>query len=320
MGQTLVADVERDGEEHQTTREKAGPLVQVWPGGARCVHARALDEPGDPNTETHTAANEFLLCFDSDPTPLVSRAGWPLLQAWWADVRLVGQLHERMREEAVFATQGRVHMATVHEIAALMQPLAARQRWSAEAALAWWPNGVKAMEFIKGSLYQIRRERAARINLHERLRTLMHDFLWQLAARREVKVIMHLPPEHLGLHLPPEVVEQPLINLVDNATKAMEHNRRWGRVEVHVTLDAQDKDTPLCISVSDDGHGLTPEEVRQLFLPRHSHSQSPGYGMGLYVSAALVRAVGGSLRLTRNARWLGATFEIRLPLQWTAQK
>ena len=116
----------------------------------------------------------------------------------------------------------------------------------------------------------------------------------------------------ITLTLPPEALEQPLANLLDNAFHHF-GERKWGTITVRVRFDPNKPTHPVSIEVSDQGQGMTAEQRQSLFTPRVSAKGIQGYGLGLYTSRQLLRAVGGDLECVESWRWLGSTFRIRLP-------
>jgi two-component system OmpR family sensor kinase len=93
-------------------------------------------------------------------------------------------------------------------------------------------------------------------------------------------------------------------NLVDNALK-------YGTA-ARVTLSVQAGEA--VVEVADDGPGLAPEELEQVFKPfyrSHEASGKAGMGLGLAVSRSTVRAHGGELILKPGAEGLIA--QVRLP-------
>jgi hypothetical protein len=311
LAQSVVADAAQLGTAH-ASQNNNDALKTLWPPQARQVWALPLHESPDGGS-----ADDVLLVFLKEPAdlPQCQLANLHDLHAWWLTLLALERTQESLAEDAVFATQGRVHSASLHELRPLLQPFEGHRQWDAQAARDWWPQGKKVSHLVNSGLYNIRPERSQRIDLHDRIATLMRTFLWQMISERQVTVVMHLPPPELVIFLPPEVLEQPLINLIDNATKFCAH-RHWAKVEVRFYIDTNDAKLPLVIQVSDQGTGMTPEQLRHLFHPRHSASGEKGHGLGLYVSHSLVKAVGGDLRLLESWRWAGTTFEVRLPLNW----
>jgi PAS domain S-box-containing protein len=88
-------------------------------------------------------------------------------------------------------------------------------------------------------------------------------------------------------------IKQVLINLITNAIK---YNREQGVVEVICTAVHPER---LRISIMDQGKGLTPEQLTQLFQPfvRLGQSAGPeeGTGIGLVVTKQLVEVMGGTV-------------------------
>jgi len=103
-------------------------------------------------------------------------------------------------------------------------------------------------------------------------------------------------------------LEQVLLNLMTNAL-------RYGLGRpVSIVLEASAGEA--CVSVTDQGPGIAPEEQQRIFeqFERGSNRQSaPGLGLGLFISREIAHAHGGRLKL-RSAVGEGASFTMRLPL------
>ena len=98
----------------------------------------------------------------------------------------------------------------------------------------------------------------------------------------------------------PDRLRQIVLNLAGNAVKFTSHG------QVAVALDATpqpDGRWQLAFTVDDTGPGITPAEQTKLFrafsrLERTAHEE--GSGLGLALTAALCRALGGHLRVTSD--------------------
>lgn len=114
-------------------------------------------------------------------------------------------------------------------------------------------------------------------------------------------------------------VRQVLLNLVHNAVQALAQapGGAGGTVEVRTgrtRLRGRDGliTDAVEIAVHDDGPGIAPEDLDQLFIPFFTTRQD-GTGLGLPISRRLVEAHGGEL-LVRSNPGEGATFYVRLPV------
>ncbi len=107
-------------------------------------------------------------------------------------------------------------------------------------------------------------------------------------------------------------LDQVLWALLDNAVG---YGGRTG-IEVIVALESATKD--LVITITDHGAGVRDEDRERLFGRFERGTGRPsgeGSGLGLYVSRALCRAMGGELDLEPPRPGLGASFTIRLPAE-----
>lgn len=108
----------------------------------------------------------------------------------------------------------------------------------------------------------------------------------------------------------PVILRQALQNLIDNAVK-YSPDRATIRVSVRVHAD------DLEIAVADEGPGISPEDQQHLaerfFRPDRGRGRSSGgFGLGLSITKAYMRVLGGSLEYERGqAR--GSVFKLRFP-------
>ncbi len=105
-------------------------------------------------------------------------------------------------------------------------------------------------------------------------------------------------------------VVQILINLLRNAKHACEASERPDpQIRVRVT----NSDGGVQIAVSDNGVGIGPEHMSQLF--RHGFTtKRDGHGFGLHSGALAAREMGGALRAHSAGPGCGATFTLELPV------
>lgn len=133
-----------------------------------------------------------------------------------------------------------------------------------------------------------------------------------LAAARGVQLRRERPTAPLRVRADADRLSQVFINLIANAIKFNDH----ARPEVVVSAHAE---AGRCeVLVQDNGPGIAPDQRGQLFskFPRawsHSASASHGAGLGLAISAQIMRRLDGRLELLDSAP-PGACFRVSMPL------
>jgi len=103
-------------------------------------------------------------------------------------------------------------------------------------------------------------------------------------------------------------LRQVLVNLVGNAVKFTEKG--------HVRLEARWSDGRASFAVEDSGPGLTIDEQARLFeafTQAAAGLAKEGTGLGLHISQALVRSLGGEIRVVSEQN-SGSRFSFEIPL------
>jgi signal transduction histidine kinase len=115
--------------------------------------------------------------------------------------------------------------------------------------------------------------------------------------------------EHLRpVRMQPAALEQVLVNLMLNATDALE-----GTPSPRVVVKTEAGAGWVEMSVSDNGPGMTEEVRARIFEPFFTtKAVGKGTGLGLSVSYSLVKKHGGEI-LVDSAVGMGAVFRVRLP-------
>lgn len=132
-------------------------------------------------------------------------------------------------------------------------------------------------------------------------------------------------PQHDGLRLSvqhghgptlvdadPAQLKQVLLNLVINAFEAVEPGAGRVRVIVGETQSSR------CITVHDNGRGISELALSKIFEPFYTEKRSPashGLGLGLSISHAIISDMGGRLYAqSPGYRGQGSSFTIELPI------
>lgn len=115
-------------------------------------------------------------------------------------------------------------------------------------------------------------------------------------------------PATLTLRADPEQLHRVVLNLVRNARQAIVATGKPGEISVA----AQEDDDTWQITVTDTGPGLPPKAQQNLFTPFQGGATRGGAGLGLAISAELIRGHGGRLTLDRTGAE-GTRFRLVLP-------
>jgi signal transduction histidine kinase len=101
-----------------------------------------------------------------------------------------------------------------------------------------------------------------------------------------------------------------LLNIVGNALDALE-----GRENSLVSIQSgtENNGAWLRVSVTDNGAGIEPDKLADLFKPFTSTKGARGTGLGLAVSRKVMREHGGDI-LVQSQVGKGSRFVIRLPV------
>lgn len=116
-----------------------------------------------------------------------------------------------------------------------------------------------------------------------------------------------LPPVMADAH----AMKRVFANLIDNAAEAMQDSLVK---EIEIRSITVESDPELVeVSISDTGHGITPELKERLFLPYFS-TKERGTGLGLAIVSRIVEEHRGTIRVEEN-KPIGARFIVELPVQ-----
>ena len=124
------------------------------------------------------------------------------------------------------------------------------------------------------------------------------------AARGDAFAVTLAMPDLPPIAVPAAALERMLTTLIDNSRQAG---------ATAVTLDAEQLNDAVCLSIADDGPGVPAADRDRVFEPFFTTKRSTGgSGLGLAIVRSLLDAAGGEIALVPTDR--GATFALTLPL------
>lgn len=121
--------------------------------------------------------------------------------------------------------------------------------------------------------------------LFQIIESLMQDEL----RGKHISLQSIVRPSGLQVLADEKLIEQVLINLIKNATQALQGSERGS-----IRLEAWQNNQSVYISVSDNGKGIAPENMENIFVPFFT-TKTEGSGIGLSLSRQIMRLHSGTI-------------------------
>ncbi len=137
----------------------------------------------------------------------------------------------------------------------------------------------------------------------------MVDLMAPRAQEAGIKLMVDLKDIPI-VQIDPEGINRALLNIMGNAIDALDK-----RPDPQVTIGTRcTEEGWVKIVVLDNGTGIPPDKVADIFKPFVSTKGSKGTGLGLAVSRKIVREHGGDI-IVQSQAGVGSRFTIRLPIK-----
>ncbi len=132
---------------------------------------------------------------------------------------------------------------------------------------------------------------------------LIDDVIELYRGYKDIKFSLNKPEEIREVELDPDEFKRVIINIIDNAIKAMD-----GKGEVTISVKLNNK---LVVEICDTGPGIDEETREKLFLPYFSKIKG-GTGLGLAIARKIITEHGGNIKVSENEP-KGTKFIIEVP-------
>jgi signal transduction histidine kinase len=233
-------------------------------------------------------------------------------------------LRDRAEEQGRFAAAGELLGGVAHEVNNPLMAIAshaelrlsdgqlpAEQRSEMQNILR---QAQRAAKLLRGLLRFVRagEKRAAAVNMNDVVRSAI-DLVSYRFSIDEISIEGRLDPGLPAVVGDANRLEQVLVNLLSNAIDALRSVKPPRRLTVDSFVsEGGGGGDRVCVTVTDNGPGVSAEIVQRLFRPFASTKGRRGTGLGLYISRQLVREAQGELELVAHAE-RGARFLVWLP-------
>jgi signal transduction histidine kinase len=194
----------------------------------------------------------------------------------------------------------------VGELTAEQREIVGRMKRQSESMIALI-NDLLDVHAVQAGRLELNRQE---VDLAEYLRDL-HEANALLAREKNIDLRLEVGPDVPKVTLDPNRIAQVINNLVTNAIK-------FSHAETVVVLRATRREEGVEIAVVDQGQGIAPEEIPNLFAEFGKTTVKPtggetSTGLGLAIVKRLVEAHGGQVRV-ESRPGEGSTFSFLLPI------
>lgn len=254
---------------------------------------------------------------------------------WWGSTNLVSRIFEAdLRRAAILhevehshklASIGRLAAGVAHEInnpvaiinekSGLMKDLLAMGEdfSQKDRILSQFPviqDSVKRITAITHRLLGFARHlpvKSEEIDLGFLIREVL-GFLESEAEYRNIDINIHVPEHIPAINSDKGLIQQVLLNILNNAFAAVDDGS-----EVNIAASPIGSGE-VAISISDNGRGIAPADLQNIFEPFFSTKGDKGTGLGLSITYGIVHKLGGKIEV-ESEQGQGTTFTVILPLQ-----
>lgn len=251
----------------------------------------------------------------------------------WTDVTERTKLEEQLRHVQRMEAMGQLTGGLAHDfnnlLGVIIGNLDAIMSRDLGTAKEFAENALEAAErganLIRQLLAFARRQplHPESIMIPERMPMTLRLIQTTLGAK--VKVVDRIDPATQPIVADLSQLENAILNLAVNARDAMADGGtviiECGNVNVDETYAASNRDVSpgqyVTISVSDTGHGMTPEVAAKVFEPFFSTKGAKGTGLGLSQVFGFAKQSGGNVKIYSEVG-VGTTVRLYLPAAATA--
>ena len=138
--------------------------------------------------------------------------------------------------------------------------------------------------------------------IFQRIHTLMETAI----HGKGIIFSMDIEPKDLELATDPDLLEQVMINILNNAIQSL-ISPKEGKVRLYAQIDELGR---ACIRISDNGPGIPEDLMEKIFIPFFS-TKKEGSGIGLSISKQIIRTLGGTINVSSKPNQ-ETVFTIRL--------
>ncbi len=243
-----------------------------------------------------------------------------ILASWAASAVVNSQLIQEKLQAERFATIGYTLTSLSHHLKNILTGMLtsteliekALTQKNYEIVHKSWPvlkrTSLYVFEFVKDLLLFSKPRIPQKIycNLAD-ITNKVSEFFADLFSNREIELIINISEVKGKVFLDPNGIIHCLTNLVLNAGEAVPEKKGIIKIESN-----QLENGDIVITVSDNGKGIPPDDLKHIFEPFFTTKGYRGTGLGLSVTKKIVEEHGGIIQVI-SEKDIGTKFIITLP-------
>jgi PAS domain S-box-containing protein len=146
------------------------------------------------------------------------------------------------------------------------------------------------------------------IDLNRLLKDVL-GFLEKEAFHRSINVHLDFSQDLPALESDKGQLQQVFLNIIKNAFEVVDD---MGNISIATGVKNA---RTLQVKIADDGHGMSPEQVKHLFKPFHTSGKEGGTGLGLYITHEIITKNLRGRVTVQSQEGKGTTFTVELPIE-----
>ncbi|MGQ0810738.1 MAG: ATP-binding protein [Nitrospiraceae bacterium] len=245
-----------------------------------------------------------------------------MYQGFNVDVTALDQMRVRLSRAERLATLGQVAAGIAHEIRNPLVGIGSTTSLliedtdpsdSRRADLEVILRETHRLDRIVNQIIEYARPRSVNPMFFD-VRALMEEVLKLLEVpltQKHLIVECGVPPIFPQLHADRDHIKQVLLNLLQNAIEASPQRGRIGVTALPLTRGPE---AGLVISLTDEGRGISPDDLPRVFEPFFTSGKHRGTGLGLAICRNIIDGHGGDIHLTSEPG-RGTTARLWLPMR-----
>jgi signal transduction histidine kinase/ActR/RegA family two-component response regulator len=247
-----------------------------------------------------------------------------LVPVWGEGDRVDGILVEAHEADAPIESRAKDDFLSLfgHELrnplSVLSTTLQVMRRQTPSAELALMDRSLAHLTRLLDDLLDLSHLKRGRLELRTTKTELAYviDLALERVARtleeRRTQIFVRAPRVGLGIECDPERMAQAIANVVQNASQYSEPGSK-------VVIEAQNIAGRIGMQVRDEGAGIDPGRLANLYVPfrETKRPDNAGLGLGLAIARHIIELQGGEIRVESAGVGRGTSVTIELPHQRT---